>query len=85
MSNCQPRIAICYACPSAATTKCHRCNAYSCVRHVDARVIRLGKSSSHSLYCPKCYEAYEQERVSSNFFTLFVVIVVAILFLALSH
>lgn len=83
MTNINTQVVTCYACPRPATTKCHSCNACSCVQHIDARVIRLGKSKSHALYCPKCFEEYEEHHICRMHFQLFMFIVFAIAALVL--
>lgn len=47
----------CYACSSAATTKCQGCGAVSCVLHVNPVYVPHGRGGANELRCDKCRES----------------------------
>jgi hypothetical protein len=42
----------CYACPNQATTRCQRCNAQSCIEHLQS--IYMYRVGSYELRCQAC-------------------------------
>jgi hypothetical protein len=47
----------CYACNSAATTRCQSCGALSCALHLQSIYVRHGRGGGYELRCKSCYSS----------------------------
>jgi hypothetical protein len=69
----------CYSCPATATTKCQKCNAPSCVPHVEGVTINL--DNIRELRCAGCVSAANG---SKTFHGVMIVVVLLIAFVVMA-
>ena len=66
----------CYTCSATATTRCQRCGALSCVRHLQSTFVLAGGGGRYELRCKSCRAEARMWMIFS--FTLTAIIVIGI-------
>lgn len=77
----QPAPPTCYACPALATTRCQRCGALSCARHLQSIYVQHGRGGSYELRCQSCYESAANWKVVGWVITGVVLVIFLVFFL----
>ena len=69
----------CYACSAPATTRCQKCNAFSCVQHLSTVDVVSAYEGGPQLRCSDCRTAAESEKRNRRLLIVAVLLVFPII------
>jgi hypothetical protein len=74
----------CYSCDAVATTRCEKCNALSCARHLRSVYVQYGDRGGREMRCDKCYSSAVTGKVIGAIIFVVVLIIILLQWMSMS-